>query len=1021
MKGKTLLSCLLAAAVASFILALPFMGSAPGEAVRFTFQVRVASSASGVVQVYYDIGHGFIESDSSVLNVRGGAPPARLDFPLPEGSYRELRFDPLNAAGTISFSGARILNSSGAVVTTFGPRDFHPAKQIASEEIQGDRLTVVTTPGADDPILRLPLAHRLDLEPPLSAVWKPVARRYLGTCLVVAVLMLALLLVPVRRRRRWRDAIVHAWRRLASHPRRLLALAAAAAVIASCYPVVFLGRSFVTPNYGTPLLYNHYPTLPGYSDSRIAQPEGADVGAIMWQDVPFSMIQHRALVQDGELPLWNRYNSAGVAMFGQGQSMFGDPLQFLPILANGAAWAWDLKYLIAKWLFAFGLGLIVWRFTRHRPSAVLTTIASAFIGFFVYRINHPAFFSFCYAPWILYCWVRLVEDGPPRRRYAWIFWLLLANWAEMNSGTVKEAYLLLVSLNLSGAVMLAFVAQPWRRKLRLFGALTAAGAVFVLLSAPIWLTFVETLKHSYTSYGQAWVYQIQPSMMLGLFDGIFYRPLQKLERVFCPSVNFLLMLGGLYFLATLRRARHERMVLGLAAAALVPLSFAFGLVPVTWIQAVPFLNGVSHVDDTFSEVLIIHLIPLAGVGIWTAWRRLETPEGRGDLAVMLALLGALVFSYLSFGQTVHRQLYGPGQTFTVWKWGQRLPIDGFVWGTLWSLLAACVVLAVLFRRMRRRREITVVTGCLAAACLAAMFWRQAMQVDLAGNPYVLHTGPRVNFHAESPAVETVLADKSAPFRVVGFGDTLFPGWTGVYGLEGIAGPDALMNRHYRELLDACQIDREWDWRRVVHAATLATLKPVYDFLNIKYYFADPDEHLHFGKLLKPVAQADLDVFRSPTVWPRAFFTDQVLSFQVPLQMAALIHAHPGQPFAAVQAGEKGAPSPVWREPGERHVVPADNYRLTANSTSFTVTAPDAGVIVLQEAWMPHSFHVTVNGHRAHYFRVNYAFKGVAVPAAGTYRVTFTYWPPHFTLALILCGFGVVLLIAGWYALRRLPG
>lgn len=1020
MKGKTLLSCLLAAAVAGLILALPFMGSSPAAAARYTFQIRVASSTSGAVQVYYDIGHGFIESDSTIINVKGGAPAAVLNFSLPDGSYRGLRFDPLNAAGTVTFSGARILTASGAVVTTFAPRDFQPAKQIASQSVEGDRMTIVTTPGADDPILRLPLAHRLDLEPPLSAELLPALWIYLWTFGVIAVLTVALLLVPARRRALWGEAIVRAWRRLAARPRTLLALVAAVAVITSCYPVVFLGRSFVTPNYGTPLLYDHYPTLPGYHSTKIANPEGADVGAIIWQQVPFSMMQHRALFRNAELPLWNRYNSAGVALLGQGQSMFGDPLHFLVIIANGAAWAWDLKYLIAKWLFAFGLGLIVWQLTRHPPSAALTTVTSAFIGFFVFRVNHPAFFSVCYAPWILYCWVRIVEDGALRRRLGWIGWLLLANWTEMNSGTVKEAYMLLVGLNLTGAILLAFAAQPWRRKLRLYGALAAGGAIFALLSAPIWLTFLESLKQSYTSYDQAWVFQIQPGMLLGLFDGIFYRPLQALERVFCPSVNFVLMLGALYFVATLRRARHERVVLGLATAALVPLAFAFGLVPVTWIQAVPFLANVSHVDNTFSCVLIIHLIPLAGVGFWTAWRRLATPEGRGDIAVTLGLLGVIVFSYLSFGQTVHRQLYGPGQTFTVWHWGQRMPIDGFVWGTLWALLAASALLLVLARHMRRRREVTVVTGLLAAACVMAMCWRQSMQVDFSGNPYVLHTGVRVDLHAQSRAVETVLADKSAPFRVAGFGDTLMPGWTGVYGLEGIAGPDALMNRHYRELLDACRFAREWDWRRVVRAGTLAALKPVYDFLNIKYYFADPDEHVRPGSLLKPVVRADLDVFRSPTVWPRAFFTDEILSYEVPLQMAALIQSHPDEPFAAVQAGERGAPAPVWRAPADRHVVPAQDYHLTADSTSFEVTAPDAGVIVLQEAWLPDSFRVTVNGHRAHYFRVNHAFKGVSVPGPGTYRVTFTYWPVHFTLALALCGVGALLLVGGCLMIRRLP-
>src|ERR1019366_855507 len=106
-------------------------------------------------------------------------------------------------------------------------------------------------------------------------------------------------------------------------------------------------------------------------------------------------VQHRALA-GGELPLWNRYNSCGSPLLGQGQSMFGDPLHLFVILADGASWAWDLKFLIAKWGFALALGLLVLAVTRHLPAALIVSAAAPFVGFFVYRINHPAFFSMCY-------------------------------------------------------------------------------------------------------------------------------------------------------------------------------------------------------------------------------------------------------------------------------------------------------------------------------------------------------------------------------------------------------------------------------------------------------------------------------------------------------------------------------------------------------------------------------------------------------------------------------------------------
>jgi len=67
--------------------------------------------------------------------------------------------------------------------------------------------------------------------------------------------------------------------------RRAVAVVAAIAVVASSYPVVFLGKSFVSPNFGVVLLYEAFPRLPGNRDGQIRDVKGADIGAIMWAHI----------------------------------------------------------------------------------------------------------------------------------------------------------------------------------------------------------------------------------------------------------------------------------------------------------------------------------------------------------------------------------------------------------------------------------------------------------------------------------------------------------------------------------------------------------------------------------------------------------------------------------------------------------------------------------------------------------------------------------------------------------------
>ena len=99
----------------------------------------------------------------------------------------------------------------------------------------------------------------------------------------------------------------------------------------------------------------------------------------------------------------------------QGLSMLGDPVHLLPIFANGAAWAWDFKFLIAKTLhvaaYAVLAGLSGWlrvpsRFRwillfvimAHAPATeLLQLLVEGRTGSLRARITRPALVS----RWIL--------------------------------------------------------------------------------------------------------------------------------------------------------------------------------------------------------------------------------------------------------------------------------------------------------------------------------------------------------------------------------------------------------------------------------------------------------------------------------------------------------------------------------------------------------------------------------------------------------------------------------------------
>jgi hypothetical protein len=71
--------------------------------------------------------------------------------------------------------------------------------------------------------------------------------------------------------------------------------------------------------------------------------------------------------------------------------------------------------------------------------------------------------------------------------------------------------------------------------------------------------------------------------------------------------------------------------------------------------------------------------------------------------------------------------------------------------------------------------------------------------------------------------------------------------------------------------------------------------------------------------------------------------------------------------------------------------------------------------------MPRDFVATLNGARTRYFRVNHAFKGVLIPAAGDWNVRFEYRPFHWRAALGLSAAGLLILFGIGVVGARAPG
>lgn len=143
--------------------ALPFLTFTSSERGYYFFEISVTSNASGLVQIFYDTGHGYSETDSERQALAAGTVPVVHRFSLPTGTYRGLRFDPIDGEGIVAFSDAKIVDRDGKVIRRFAPAEFFPAHQIASLTPKNNGLEMRTTPGDNDPYLLLSIPEHFQL------------------------------------------------------------------------------------------------------------------------------------------------------------------------------------------------------------------------------------------------------------------------------------------------------------------------------------------------------------------------------------------------------------------------------------------------------------------------------------------------------------------------------------------------------------------------------------------------------------------------------------------------------------------------------------------------------------------------------------------------------------------------------------------------------------------------------------------------------------------------------------------
>jgi hypothetical protein len=177
-------------------------------------EVELAAKGGRFAQIFWSADFAMSPNDSSLamLHQTQGGQGAfdTLRFPLPQKALEVLRFDPLDGEGEVVIRRMRLVDDRGRTVRTIDPMVLMPLNQIAIMRPEPDGVRIVTTAGANDPMLvtksswlvESPRWYSLQFVTPFSLAW------IAGAVVVLISTGLAFILGEIRSGPDWkRDAL----------------------------------------------------------------------------------------------------------------------------------------------------------------------------------------------------------------------------------------------------------------------------------------------------------------------------------------------------------------------------------------------------------------------------------------------------------------------------------------------------------------------------------------------------------------------------------------------------------------------------------------------------------------------------------------------------------------------------------------------------------------------------------------------------------------------------------------------
>ncbi len=699
-------------------------------------------------------------------------------------------------------------------------------------------------------------------------------------------------------------------------------------------------------------------------------------------------------LSEGELPLWNPYQFAGMPLMANFQSSVFYPPRLL-LLVLDLPWAMTTFVLLKLWFcgmcaWACGLGMGL------RPGAAgFLSVAWMLSGYCVLWANWPLTDVAAWMP-LLFLGVDLILRG---RGAAGVLVGTAAATLLLLAGHPETAFTFSFGLGVCFLFQVLWALrfrEPVVRPVLLCGLVWLLALLICAVQLAPFLEYLAnssavqershgSLAYPVTAAAALWAPRFFGTWTEHNFWGSIHSHMYSMLYVGVGAWIVMALLPPLLIGASNAgdrdRPLNRRRAACLLGALCVSLLLAFDAPTIGLINRLPVFRSVIFFYHAAFAVFAVLVLAAMGLNGWTAARRSVRHFVWVPFVVLAA--GAVLAGLYRFNLPVLRAQHYDAYVL-------RQIIRAGIFAGL-----SVLILAIQTVRCAPRMVPLLLTALVAA--------------DLAGAQQGLNPTLARKLFFPDTALTRQLKQLERPRRIGVSEGGVIAGPMTVFGIEDWLAYDGLFPA------------RMWNFQRGLGKDFWVNMEPA---AAINYYLNDPKYPpvMPEAKLagMERIATEDgLDVYRNPASLPRARFvaaTEIIPDFQAMLERMKAPGFEPSKIALLEQAPRSPLPPATDALPGEARVVQYGNNRVEVRYASRA-----DGVLVLADAWYP-GWKCRINGAAAEVFPVYHVFRGVVVPA-GSGKAEFVYAPDSLrggmavsAATLLACG-GWAL----WYLLRRGTG